>query len=297
VQAVCPYKFVFEPSPPPDAERLSRNQDIPRPFVFQPPETSKTRFEKDEALDFGLVIIGRAFEFTPYFVLSFQELGEQGLGLNRARCTLTRVEEIDPLSLCSPPYETRAKQVYSAHDRTCRSAAGIDSLEWVESRLDHLYSAAEQARASASPREAAEDPAIERITIRFSTPTFIRADGRVIRSPDFHHLFKRLRDRVNALHTFFGEGPLDADFRGLGDRSEQIRTVSSRFDWIERARTSSKTKQRHELSGFAGEATYEGELAEFLPWLALGELIHVGRHTAWGNGRFQLIAPSLPSRG
>jgi len=43
-----------------------------------------------------------------------------------------------------------------------------------------------------------------------------------------------------------------------------------------------------ELSGFVGEATYEGELSEFLPWLALGELIHIGKHTAWGNGRIEL---------
>ena len=32
-----PYKAIFEPSPPPGADRLSRNQDIPRPFVFRAP--------------------------------------------------------------------------------------------------------------------------------------------------------------------------------------------------------------------------------------------------------------------
>ncbi|MGE5058657.1 MAG: CRISPR system precrRNA processing endoribonuclease RAMP protein Cas6 [Betaproteobacteria bacterium] len=112
----------------------------------------------------------------------------------------------------------------------------------------------------------------------------MKSNGEVIRRPEFHHVLKRLRDRVNALSTFYGEGPLDADFRGLGKRAETIRTISVQTDWVDRFRTSSKTRQRHELSGFIGEALYEGELAEFLPWLTLGELIHVGKHTAWGNG-------------
>jgi len=35
--ATCPYRTIFEPAPPPGAERLSKNQDIPRPFIFRPP--------------------------------------------------------------------------------------------------------------------------------------------------------------------------------------------------------------------------------------------------------------------
>jgi CRISPR-associated endoribonuclease Cas6 len=81
------------------------------------------------------------------------------------------------------------------------------------------------------------------------------------------------------------------DFRGLGERAEKVRTVSSRIEWVERFRTSSKTRQRHELSGFIGEATYElpadesdGSTLGLLQWMLAGELIHVGKHTAWGNG-------------
>lgn len=114
----------------------------------------------------------------------------------------------------------------------------------------------------------------------------MRSDGEVVRRPQFHHLFKRVRDRINALNTFFGDGPLEADFRELGQRSEEVVTVSSQIQWIERFRSSSRTKQRHELSGFVGEATYEGKITEFLSWLVLGELVHVGKHTAWGNGQY-----------
>ena len=272
----CPYKILFEPSPPPGADRLSKNQDIPRPFVFRAPQTHQTRFEKGARFEFGLVLIGCALDFLPYFVLSFRELAGEGLGLNRAKCTLEEVEEIRvPLngagvSDCEP------KLIYSAADQLFRAAESCSADQWIKTRLRQFSGADGKA-------------SVERLTVQFVTPTFLRADGEVVLRPEFHHLFKRLRDRINALGTFFGEGPLDVDFKGLGERAERIRTVAAQTDWVERFRTSSKTRQRHELSGFIGEATYEGDLAEFLPWLAFGELVHVGKHAAWGNGWFVCV--------
>jgi hypothetical protein len=134
-----------------------------------------------------------------------------------------------------------------------------------------------------------------RITVRFLTPTHLTFDGQIVKQPEFHHLFKRVRDRVNALSSFYGGGPVGADFKGLGERAEKVQTVSSKIEWVERFRTSSKTHQRHELSGFVGECTYEfppdnSEISnlELLKWILAGELCHVGKHCTWGNGRYTL---------
>lgn len=270
----CPYKAVFEPSPAPEAESLSKNQDIPRPFVFRAPKTQKTRFEEGEPFEFELVLIGRALEFLPYFVLSFRDLAAEGVGLNRAKCNLERVEQIKSFSDGSGSRDCDIEVIYTAADQLFRTAGVIRVDELIKDNLLPNSSGG------------VSDRAIHRVTIQFMTPTFLRAGGEVIHCPEFHHLFKRLRDRINALNTFFGDGPLFADFRGLGDRAEKVRTVSSKIEWIERFRTSSKTKQRHELSGFIGQLTYEGEMGEFLPWLALGKLVHVGKHSAWGNGQY-----------
>jgi len=270
----CPYKAVFEPSPPPGAESLSKNQDIPRPFVFRAPHTQQTRFEPGQAFEFGLVLIGRALDFLPYFVLSFRDLAADGVGLSRAKCILERVEHIKMFPDGSGPRDCDTEVIYTAVDQLFRTARVITVGELIKNNL--LPNSSDRATVRI----------IHRVTIQFMTPTFLRAGGEVIRRPEFHHLFKRLRDRINALNTFFGDGPLDADFRGLGDRAEKVQTVSSKIEWIERFRTSSKTKQRHELSGFIGQVTYEGEMGEFLPWLTLGKLVHVGKHTAWGNGQY-----------
>lgn len=271
----CPYKIVFEPSPPLGANRLSKNQDIPRPFVFRAPQTPKGRFERGERFEFGLVLVGRALDFLPYFVLSFRELANSGLGLNRSRCTLTCVEQVE-ISIDGAARVVRAAMpIFTAGDQTFRPTRPVHAANWIRARLQQL------------PTENGSSAQL-RVTIRFLTPTYLRAEGETIRQPEFHHVIKRLRDRINALCTFFGDGPLDLDFREFGERAVRVRTVSSRIEWVERYRTSSRTHQRHELSGFVGEATYEGELGEFLPWLALGELVHVGKHTAWGNGWIEM---------
>jgi hypothetical protein len=273
----CPYKAVFEPSPPPGAEALSKNQDIPRPFVFRPPLTEQTRFDPGQPFEFGLVLIGRALDYLPYFVLAFRELAAEGLGLNRAKCALERVEQV---KLCSDERRHTdgeegggTKLIYSAQDQTFHAPEISSAGEWIKQRLSQLCIS------GSGP---------QRITIRFLTPTFLRVGGETIRRPEFHHVFKRLRDRINALSTFYGNGPLDVDFSDLGKQAEKIQTVACNVRWAERYRISSKTLQTHELSGLIGEATYQGDLAEFMPWIVLGEFVHIGKHAAWGGGKVKL---------
>jgi CRISPR/Cas system endoribonuclease Cas6 (RAMP superfamily) len=339
----CPYKAVFEPSPPVGADRLSKNQDIPRPFVFRAPQTNQTRYEVGDRFEFGLVLIGRALDYLPYFVLSFRQLALEGLGLNRAKCILERVEQLDVSKITSrradpnggqipeqglyagkdastkgtrisvpnaqasiepgvasgqssfplpPAFERLAEDyswipIYTADDQIFRSPLPTCLDDYLHIRLRELESEARHAFSSA------KSPSVcpfSQVTVRFLTPTYLRAGGETISQPEFHHILKRLRDRVNTLSIFFGEGPLEIDFRGLGERSEQVRTVCSQVQWVERFRTSSKTRQRHELSGFVGEVTYEGALHEFLPWLIWGEVVHIGKHAAWGNGWYQTLA-------
>ena len=264
----CPYKIIFEPSPPADADRLSKNQDIPRPFIFRAPSNNRTKFESGEEFEFGLVLIGRALDHLPYFVLAFRELATQGIGLNRARCELKQVLQD---SLNQNGFQSGAQTIFEANDQVFHSPMGVHVGNWLNSRM------------------ASFPNPLKTVKIRFLSPTWIKSQNQVIRKPEFFHILKRVRDRINALSTFFGTGPLTIDFAGLGARAEQVRTVSSDVQWIQRFRTSSKTHKRHELSGFTGSAVYEGELEEFVPWLAIGELVHLGKHSAWGMGQVKIV--------
>lgn len=133
----CPYKSIFEPSSPPGSERLSKNQDIPRPFVFRAPRTTQSAFAKGEPFEFELVLVGRAVDFLPYFVLSFRELAAEGLGLNRAKCTLQKAEQTLMVSNGTGAHRG-AKSIYSAEDQVFRAVESTGAEGFLNSRLREL---------------------------------------------------------------------------------------------------------------------------------------------------------------
>jgi hypothetical protein len=118
------------------------------------------------------------------------------------------------------------------------------------------------------------------VRIHFRTATELKGVSR----PDFGPLFSRIRDRVSGLRALYGEGPLDIDFRAMGDRASKI--AMTRCDLRqERSQRYSRTQRApHPLGGFAGVAEYEGDLTEFIPYLEAARWTGVGRQTVWGKG-------------
>ncbi|MBI3683315.1 MAG: CRISPR system precrRNA processing endoribonuclease RAMP protein Cas6 [Acidobacteria bacterium] len=130
------------------------------------------------------------------------------------------------------------------------------------------------------------------------TPTELKSEHQVAERPEFGILFGRLRDRISTLRTLYDAGPLEIDFRAIGDRAAAVRLVRCEMQRTDVDRLSSRTGQRHPLGGFVGEAEYEGELGEFVPYLRLGKSVGVGRQTVWGEGRNHhgaCIIKELPS--
>src|SRR5947207_15185912 len=104
---------------------------------------------------------------------------------------------------------------------------------------------------------------VKAVRIDYLTPTEIKHQGVAVESLEFHHLIKRLRDRINAIAWFYGGTLLDIDFAAFGGRSETVRTVESKISWLHRERLSTRTKQRHSIGGFAGYSIYTGDISEF----------------------------------
>jgi hypothetical protein len=117
----------------------------------------------------------------------------------------------------------------------------------------------------------------------------LRADGVLARRPAFGPLAKRLRDRINALSYFYCGAGLDIDFKAFGKQAEKIATVSDSTGWVESSRYSRRREVTQDLSGFVGEVTFEGELGMFLPYLKLGEYLHVGKNAVFGNGWYEIV--------
>ncbi|HTB16507.1 MAG TPA: CRISPR system precrRNA processing endoribonuclease RAMP protein Cas6 [Bryobacteraceae bacterium] len=128
---------------------------------------------------------------------------------------------------------------------------------------------------------------VSRIRVDFRTPTELKTAARDAAAADFSVLLARARDRVSTLRSLYGAGPLEIDFRSLAERARNIKTLRSELRRVAVKRRSSRTGQRHGIGGLVGFAEYEGDLAEFLPYLQAAHWTGVGRHCTWGNGEIQ----------
>jgi len=127
---------------------------------------------------------------------------------------------------------------------------------------------------------------VSRIRVEFQTPTELKRPTGV-GSAEFSLLLARARDRVSTLRGLYGSGPLEIDFRGVAERARSVKTVRSELCPVAVERRSSRTGQRHGIGGVVGFAEYEGDLAEFMPYLEAASWTGVGRHCTWGNGQIE----------
>jgi len=141
----------------------------------------------------------------------------------------------------------------------------------------------------------AREEVVDRLRVRFVTPTELKSGREIIGQPEFAVLFARLRDRISTLRALYGAGPLEIDFRAMGEAAARVKMTRCELTRTGTERRSSRTGQRHPLGGFAGEAEYEGDLGEFMSYLRLGKWIGVGRQTVWGKGEIDVTPES--SRG
>lgn len=123
---------------------------------------------------------------------------------------------------------------------------------------------------------------VERVRVHFLSPTELKnAD-----SPEFGPLFARIRDRISTLREFYGSGPLEVDFKAMGERACTIHVTNCEIRHVEAERVS--RHKRHPLGGFTGVAEYEGDLTEFIPYLEIASYTGVGRQTVWGKGELSI---------
>lgn len=281
LRSVCPYTAVFQPFVPEGSEKISRNRDIPRPFVIKPPLETKETYLTGERLSFDLVLVGKVKDYLPYFIVTFKELSQAGLGRDRVPVELVGVDCVAASGEVSA--------VYTNADNVVRPPA--EAILWKDfcgAQISNGSSAMADPQVGPYDSNTGAGKAT-RVTLRFLTPTLVRADGLLSRRPSFGTLLKRLRDRINALSYFYCGAGLDIDFKAFGDAADAVKTVADSTRWVESSRYARRRQVSQDLSGFVGEVTFEGDLGMFLPYLKLGEYLHVGKNAVFGNGWYEII--------
>jgi hypothetical protein len=256
---LCPYGYLYETRPPEDDIAAGTQQDVPHPFVLQPPLSRRTLYQPGQPLRFDLVLVGRGIRYLPYFLEAFRRLGRRGMGRGRARFELSSAEMVHPLTGAATPVYGEEVDAASARDRSIG------------------YAEVEAAAAAMPSGE---------IVVDFLSPARLKHRSQYVR-PVFPVLIRRLLDRLECLSSHHCGREWRTDFRGIVAAAERVESFIE-VRKVDRQRYSTRQQQSMNLYGFVGRATYRGDLVPFRPLLALGELLHVGKAVTFGNGRYAI---------
>jgi hypothetical protein len=255
---LCPYGAIFTPVVPLDAERLRLNRDIPRPFVIKPPLEGDGLFDAGDVFSFDFVVVGSAAGFLPYFIVTFEELGRAGIGVRRGRFKVARIQAMAGSG--------GFRDIYDAAERVVRPP---DEL-FFPGRCEDFLTESKNT-----------------LTVIFNTPVLLKERGKWV-EPDFGALIKRLRDRLCALSYFYCGKTVELDYRKVGKAAQSVEVVDAGLHWVEESRYARHRNLWHFLKGYIGSITYQGDIEPFMPMLRLGEFVHVGKSTAFGQGWYTI---------
>ena len=115
------------------------------------------------------------------------------------------------------------------------------------------------------------------INVEFHAPLRILHKGVPLRDIRFSHLAGALFRRVSSLAYYYGKEELPHDFKWLAQRSREIICTDSDLSWVNYGGS---------LQGIKGTFEFSGELADFMPFLYLGNLLNIGKGAAYGMGSY-----------
>lgn len=260
LRATCPYPAIFE-APAPAAHAMQNFSHVPNPYVIEPPPFGTRFIDAGETLRFCVVLVGRGVDQLPLISFALQRAVEGGLGKERAR-------------------------------------GALESIEWQTGDDESSFISVWQAGdAAIAPHEAVLPhmaPVVEAssIRLRLHTPLRLQQQGHPVRPQALtpRKLVADLLRRITLLAEFH------ADRLGLLPDAPALVRHAETLDhepalrWQDWSRYSSRQQQEMTLGGAMGEWTLHGDLAPLLPWLRLGQWLHVGKNATMGMGCYTLHA-------
>jgi hypothetical protein len=254
------YAYVFETPGSADGSPLMRASNVAHPFVLEPPETPEREVKLGELLSLGLVLVGRAISLAPYFLAACREMGRQGVGRGRGQFRLERV-------IADDPGDPKGRIVYDG-DRDLLAPA---VPPWT---LEDLHAGRNSK---------------EHVTIEFLTPTRLRQDADLVVRPEFSTLVTALLRRIAVLAEAHCSAQPLQDARSILATARDVRVLKTDLGWHDWERYSARQQTRMALGGFVGRITFAGPLTPWWPLLRLGEVLHVGKGTAFGLGKYRIV--------
>lgn len=249
----CIYTYLFE------SHWYFSNEDKPQagvsqPFVFDTSNNAKM----ENHIKLSLMLYGGGINYLPYFIYCFNKIGERGLGTNRIKFKLESVK--DAFNKQVPLNDDDESSIIKKRPLT---------KEWND------YA-----------NEAEKIGKIKYCQIHLVTPLRLKQHGKLQDQLNFELFFRAIVRRWQQLCKYYGDEYNYPEINILINNAKSIESGTLNLKWQERERYSRRQDQRILLGGITGTMECEGDLKPFLPWLLLGQDLHIGKNTSFGLGKY-----------
>jgi hypothetical protein len=266
LQSKCVYSYVFET--PACGKGEFNTTHLPHPYVLEPPLDGKSRYLPEDSFSVNLILIGRAIDYLPYFIFVMEEFGKNGIGRGRGRFFLERVETL------SHPSDIEGRIIFEGRSKRISGDAEIKAFFGMNRETNYN----------------------QFLTINFLTPARITFQNRLNPPLEFCFLIfmKNLLRRIHLLAEHCSSA-VEADYKKLLDQAGDIETVDNNLYWYDWERYSKRQDTRMKFGGFKGRITFSGPVSPFLPFIKVGEYVHVGEKTSFGLGKYVIVSDKRKS--
>ncbi len=227
-------------------------------------ENYEEEFYAGDLLEFNLILFGRSIAYFNQYMQAFFALGGAGIGKNHSQFQIVSVTN------------TRRQRLY---------AEGMVYMEQyqIETILDYVDYRMKQIQKSGCKSDCKN-------RLVFRTPLTLKYQGEFISEFHMEAIWNAIRRRIYMLECYEG---ITENIHELEDlRSDMLRIpdiVRQEYEWIAVRRYSSTQERRMRLTGIKGYLELDSVPEDMLPILAAGELIHIGKNTSFGFGRYKIV--------
>ena len=236
----------------------------PRPWWLQPPLDQRLAFAPQDILQFELTFVNPAPHWIEACAEAVKELGKAGIGRQRGRFTLHRMEPVPWFADAGTASARAALSGFSSQGSSCTLASML--------------------------RQARPSQPVEHIGLQFVTPVRLKAErGYVTQPPRAEVLIGRLLGRASMLSGLPTHWlPLAAEAQ---QQAGALRLTQDELSWDDVTRYSARQKAEMPLGGLTGWLRYsaDGPTDALFSWLAVGEWLQLGARTTFGLGVYRLV--------
>lgn len=215
-------------------------------------ENYQTYFPKGGTLSFNLILFGSTIVYFNQYLQAFYTLGMHGLGSCHAKFMIISIKN------------TCMKDILAGNDIFMKSYQVQAISSYVEHRMKKITE-------------------LER-TLVFQTPATLKYNGEFAQKFRMDVILGAIRRRIYMLDCFEG---IENDF--YHDYQTPVPEVIRQQEKHVKVCRHSSRQGHMFLHGITGFVQMKELYPETLPLLLAGELVHIGKNTSFGFGRYQII--------